>query len=124
MSYEKRRMNRREINGTVKGSYGQEVSSDNIERQVLYDPTRVCNICEIGSGHNDGREVREAAELAEILASHRRWEVEALVTGAEDRWESKQRAQLSIDGWSLPDEDSESASQDSDSSAGWEMIDS
>lgn len=127
MSYEKRRMDRREINGTVERLYEQEASSDDIERPMLYDPTRVCNICEIGSGHNDGRDVREAAELAEILASHRRCEVEALVTGAEEKWESEQRAQLGIDGWSMlscSNEDSESASQDSDSSAGWEMIDS
>ena len=128
MSYEKRRLDRREINATVERSYGQEeISSDDIERPLPYDPSRVCTICEIGKGHNDGRDVREAAKLAEILASHRRREIEALVTGAEEKWESEQRAQLGIDEWSMlsySDEDSESAAQDSDSSVGWEIIDS
>ena len=128
MSYEKRIMDRREINGTVERLYEQEeISSDDIERRLLYDPTRVCTICEIGKGHNDGRDVREAAELAEILASHRRHEIEALVTRAQEKWESEQRAQLGTDGWSMlscSDEDSKSAAQDSDSSVGWEIIDS
>ena len=128
MSYEKRRTDRREINGTVERSYGpDEVSSDDVDRRILYDPTRVCNICEIGEGHNDGRDVREGAELAEILASYRRCEIEALVTGAEERWESEQRAQLGIDGWSMlscSDEDSKSATEDSDFSVESEMIDS
>ena len=128
MSYEKRRMDRREIISTVERSYGlDEISNDDVERGLLYDPTRVCNICETGKGHNDGRDVREAAELVEILASHRKCEIEALVAGAEERWESEQKAQLGIEGRSMlgcSDEDSESATDDSDSSAEWEIIDS
>ena len=128
MSYGKRRIERREIIGTVERSHGlDEISSDDFERPVLYDPTRVCNICEIGMGHNDGRAVREAAALAERLASHRRCAVEVLITEAENRWESGQVAQLGVDGWSMlscSDEDTESAIEDSDSSAEWEIVDS
>lgn len=131
MSYEKRRMDRKEINSTVDRSYGLDVvSSDEIDRRLLYDPKRVCHICEIGKGHNDGRDVREAAKLAETLASHRRCGIEALVAGAEERWENEQRVQVGVDGWSTlscSDEDFEcatEASEDSYSSTGWEMIDS
>ncbi|KAL8785815.1 MAG: hypothetical protein Q9195_008496 [Heterodermia aff. obscurata] len=128
MSYEKRRMDQREIKITVEGSYVlDDISSDDVDRQLLYNPLRVCNICEIGEGHNDGRDVREAAKLAETLASHRRCGIEALVAGAEERWEGEQRIQVGNDGWSVlscSDEDSDCTTQHSESSAGWEIVNS